>query len=134
LPLENLGLRLVLGFSESLQLFLVATPLILFAGAAQLTLASFAKSFKEAQTYLSMSLLLPMLPGLFLSMKPVEPELWMAAVPALGQQVMTSIVLRGEPIPMSYWAVSIGVSVLLTVMSLWYCVYLFRSEHFFKKS
>ena len=134
LPLENLGLRLVLGFSESLQLFLVATPLILFAGAAQLTLASFAKSFKEAQTYLSMSLLLPMLPGLFLSMKPVEPELWMAAIPALGQQVMTSIVLRGESIPMSYWAVSIGVSTVLTVLSLWYCVYLFRSEHFFKKS
>jgi hypothetical protein len=57
----------------------------------------------------------------------------MAAVPALGQQVMTSIVLRGESIPMSYWVVSIGVSVVLTVMSLWYCVYLFRSEHFFKK-
>lgn len=134
LPLENLGLRLVLGLPESFQLFLVAMPLILFAGAAQLTLASFAKSFKEAQTYLSVTLMLPMLPGLFFSMKPMEPALWMAAVPALGQQVMTSIVLRGEKIPLDYWLVSIGVSVVLTMFSIWYCVYLFRSEHFFKKA
>ena len=120
--------------SESLQLFLVAMPLILFAGAAQLTLASFAKSFKEAQTYLSITLMLPMLPGLFFSMKPMEPALWMAAVPALGQQAMTSIVLRGEDIPIEFWLVSIGVSIVLTLGSIWYCVYLFTSEHFFKKA
>lgn len=134
LPLENLGLRLVLGFSESLQLFLVAAPLVLLAGAVQLTLASFAKSFKEAQTYLSITLMLPMLPGLFFSMKPMEPALWMAGIPALGQQVMTSVVLRGEIISMEYWIVSVSVCVAFSVISLWYCVYLFRSEHFFKKS
>ena len=134
LPLENLGLRLVLGFSESAQLFLVAAPLVLLAGAAQLTLASFAKSFKEAQTYLSITLMLPMLPGLFFSMKPMEPALWMAAVPALGQQVMTSTVLRGEDVSAEYWIVSIAVSIVLSAICLWYCVYLFRSEHFFKKA
>ena len=133
LPLENIGLRLVLGTTEVIQLFLIATPLILFAGAAQLALASFAKSFKEAQTYLSISLMLPMLPGLFSSMKPMEPELWMMAVPALAQQVMTSIVLRGELIPGAYWAISIGVSTVLTAISIFFCVYLFSSEHFFKK-
>ena len=84
LPLENLGLRLVLGVSESVQLMYIAMPLILFAGAAQLLLATIAKSFKEAQTYLSATMLLPMLPGLFASMKPMEPSLWMAAVPRFG--------------------------------------------------
>ena len=47
LPLENLGLRLVLGFGEAIQLMCIAIPLILFAGAAQLLLATIAKSFKE---------------------------------------------------------------------------------------
>ena len=49
LPLENLGLRLVLGPSEGTQLMFIATPLILFAGAAQLLLATIAKSFKDTR-------------------------------------------------------------------------------------
>ena len=133
LPLENLGLRLVLGFQESVLLMLVALPLIVFAGAAQLMLATFAKSFKEAQTYLSFTLMFPMLPGIIFSMKPMEPALWMSAVPALGQQIMTSMVLRGESIPMMYWVISIGTLTVCTVAALWYTVRLFDSEHFFKK-
>jgi sodium transport system permease protein len=133
LPLENIGLRLVLGFWEASNMMLVAFPLIVLAGAAQLTLASFAKSFKEAQTYLSLTLMLPMIPGMLFSFKPMEPELWMALVPALGQQVMTTMILRGEQIPMEYWFLSAGSCFLLTVLSLTFCNRLFSSEHFFRK-
>lgn len=134
LPLENLGLRLVLGWNEAVQLMLIATPLILFAGAAQLLLATIAKSFKEAQTYLSATMLLPMLPGLFASMKPMEPSLWMSAVPALGQQVMTSMVLRGEVIGMDYWLSSLGICLSLTIFSLWIMTRVLSSEYLFQKS
>ena len=133
LPLENLGLRLVLGPSEGTQLMFIATPLILFAGAAQLLLATIAKSFKEAQTYLSITMLLPMLPGLFGSMKPMEPAIWMASVPALGQQVMTSMVLRGEAVGPEYWFTSIGVCIGLTIVSLWIMTRVLRSEYLFQK-
>ena len=133
LPLENLGLRLVLGLNEAIQLMFIAIPLILFAGAAQLLLATIAKSFKEAQTYLSATMLLPMLPGLFSSMKPMEPSLWMASVPALGQQVMTSMVLRGENIGVEYWLISIGVCIGLTIVSLWIMTRVLRSEYLFQK-
>ena len=133
LPLENLGLRLVLGFGESVQLMYIAMPLILFAGAAQLLLATIAKSFKEAQTYLSATMLLPMLPGLFASMKPMEPSLWMAAVPALGQQVMTSMVLRGETVGGEYLGISTGVCCVLTGVSLWIMIRVLSSEYLFQK-
>ena len=133
LPLENLGLRLVLGLKENVQMFTLAVPLILFAGAAQLLLSTIAKSFKEAQTYLSITLLLPMLPGLFASMKPMEPTLWMAAVPALGQQVMTSMVLRGETIPIEYWVASTGTCVVLTIGCMAWMIHLLSSEYLFKQ-
>ena len=133
LPLENLGLRLVLGVGESVQLMYIAMPLILFAGAAQLLLATIAKSFKEAQTYLSATMLLPMLPGLFASMKPMEPSLWMAAVPALGQQVMTSMVLRGETVGVGYLGISTGVCCILTGASLWIMTRVLSSEYLFQK-
>ena len=128
-----LGLRLVLGVSESVQLMYIAMPLILFAGAAQLLLATIAKSFKEAQTYLSATMLLPMLPGLFASMKPMEPSLWMAAVPALGQQVMTSMVLRGETVGLGYLGISTGVCCVLTGASLWIMTRVLSSEYLFQK-
>ena len=134
LPLENLGLRLVLGWTEAVQLMLIAIPLILFAGAAQLLLATVAKSFKEAQTYLSATMLLPMLPGLFASMKPMEPAVWMSAVPALGQQVMTSMVLRGEIIGLDYWLFSVGICLSLTIASLWIMTRVLSSEYLFEKS
>jgi sodium transport system permease protein len=133
LPLENLGLRLVLGGGESAKLMFIALPLILFAGSAQLLLATIAKSFKEAQTYLSATMLLPMLPGLFASMKPMEPSVWMSAVPALGQQVMTSMVLRGETIALDYWLISIGVCIGLTIVSLWVMTRVLSSEYLFQK-
>ena len=133
LPLENLGLRLVLGINESVQLMYIAMPLILFAGSAQLLLATIAKSFKEAQTYLSATMLLPMLPGLFASMKPMEPALWMAAVPALGQQVMTSMVLRGETVGIGYLGISTGVCFVLTSASLWIMTRVLSSEYLFQK-
>ena len=134
LPLENLGLRLVLGVTESIQLMLVCIPLICFAGAVQLTLAAFAKSFKEAQTYLSFTLFAPMLPGLIFTMKPVEPALWMTAVPALGQQVLTTMTLRGDEISSAHWALATGSCFAGMMLSLWLCVRLFSSEHFFRKS
>ena len=133
LPLENIGLRLILGVWEASVMMLVALPLIVLAGAAQLTLASFAKSFKEAQTYLSVTLMLPMIPGMLFSMRPMEPEVWMALVPALGQQVMTTMVLRGEDIPWMYWVLSVSSSLLVTILCLWFCIRLFSSEHFFRK-
>ncbi len=133
LPLENLGLRLVLGTNEVVQMLLLSIPLILFAGSAQLLLATVAKSFKEAQTYLSTTMLLPMLPGLFASMKPMEPSLWMSAVPALGQQVMTSMVLRGEEVSSAYWVVSTGVSIALTTICLVIMVRVLGSEYLFRK-
>jgi sodium transport system permease protein len=133
LPLENLGLRLVLGPMEAMKMLVIAFPLILFAGAAQLLLATIAKSFKEAQTYLSATMLLPMLPGLFASMKPMEPSLWMSTVPALGQQVMTSMVLRGEDISISYWGCSTGVCFVLTVLCLMIMTRVLGSEYLFRK-
>ena len=49
-----------------------------------------------------------MLPGLIFTMKPVEPALWMTAVPALGQQVLTTMTLRGDEISLGSLGVGYG--------------------------
>lgn len=128
LQLETLGFRIVLDAATAGQIFLIALPLAPFAGAAQLLIASFTRSFKEAQLYISLSLTLPMLPGMVMSMNPIKTEDWMLAVPLLGQQLMGTQLLRGEGIdPLGYALASAG-TLGISVLFLWITVRLFNGE------
>ena len=62
------------------------------------SIATFARSFREAQTYLSVLTLAPTLPGVLLAIHPVNTAAWMMLVPVLGQQALVLDVLRGEPV------------------------------------
>jgi sodium transport system permease protein len=77
---------------------LASIPLSLFAGAMQIAVAMNAKSFKEAQSTLSFLMLLPMLPGVVVSMLELKTALWMYAVPILSNQILLREIAKGEPI------------------------------------
>lgn len=96
-PLDELGLVLDLGPVEIAGVLAATVPIALFAAAAQLLIATFARTFKEAQTYLSLTMLVPMVPGVVMSIKPIHSALWMMPIPLFGQQVLLMDVLRGEP-------------------------------------
>jgi sodium transport system permease protein len=112
IPLQDLGVRFHLGAREAAGLLAACLPLALFAGAVQITLALFARTFKEAQTYLSMLMMVPMIPATFLSLSPIKTQLWMMAVPVLGQTVLMTDVLRGEGRPALWFALA-GLSAAL---------------------
>ncbi|MCO4762365.1 MAG: ABC transporter permease [Myxococcales bacterium] len=95
-PLEELGVRGDLGVLQVVLIAMVVLPLAPLASAAQLYVATFARSFKEAQTWLSVLLFLPMIPGVIATIMPIRPSTWMFAVPALSQQLLITDALRGE--------------------------------------
>ncbi len=97
-PLEQLGMQVGLGVKEVIMLFVFLTPLAFIASAAQTALAAFAKSFREAQTQVSMLMLLPGLPSLVLALNPIKPQLWYYAVPFFGQSFLIESITRGEAI------------------------------------
>jgi sodium transport system permease protein len=127
-PLELLGVRVQLTPLTVLSLLAVSLPLAPLAAALQLAVASFAASIKEAQTWLSITLFLPMVPGMVMSVRPVNPQTWMAAVPVLGQQVLSGRVLRGEALPPAEIALSVGVTLALAAGLLGALTVLFRQE------
>ena len=98
-PLDELGVSLSLGAREVASVLLAVLPLSLCAAAAQLFVASFAKSFKEAQTYLSFMMFAPTLPAVFFGIRPIEAEMWMYPVPVLGQEALLMGIIRGEMVP-----------------------------------
>lgn len=97
LPLEELGLRMNFTWSSAVLTLLWLVPLAGFGVALEMLLASFARTFKEAQTYLSLFLLIPTLPSLFLIYSPISSSWWTALVPALAQVTAILDLLKGEP-------------------------------------
>ena len=90
-PLEQLGMQLSLGGRQVVLMALAVAPMALLASALQMFVATFARSFKEAQTYVSLLLIVPMLPGLVTAVYPLQTAAWMtpgpravAAAPAGG--------------------------------------------------
>ncbi|MEM1247719.1 MAG: ABC transporter permease [Acidobacteriota bacterium] len=95
-PLEKLDVELSLGGSQIVWILVLLLPLALLASSAQMLVATFARSFKEAQTYVSLLTFAPMLPGVISSVRPLDTETWMAGVPALAQQQLLMGVIGGE--------------------------------------
>ena len=79
---------------------------MIFIGTCLLTcIAAGAKSVKEAQSYMSVLMLLPMIPTIVLMVNPVKNQLWMLTVPFLAQNQMILKLVRSEPISTTEWAV-----------------------------
>ncbi|MEW6023750.1 MAG: ABC transporter permease [Pseudomonadota bacterium] len=95
LPLEELGMTWSLGWLDVVKVCIVALPLALLAAALQIALAMNAKSFKEAQSVLSIVLFLPMIPGVVVSMMELNTAAWMYAVPMLSNQTLLREMSKG---------------------------------------
>ena len=86
-------------------MMLILLPMVFLGGTLLTVIAAGAKSVKEAQSYLGLLILLPMIPTLVLMVNPVKNQLWMFAVPFLSQNQMLLKVIRGDTISGMQWLV-----------------------------
>lgn len=127
-PLTEVGLGLSLDAATCLALFLVTAPVTLLAASLQTIVAAFAKSFREAQTYLSFLLFLPMLPTLALFILPVKSKLWMMAVPILGQSLLIEKLVRAERLESMQVAVATACTLAVGGVLAWVAAKLYHRE------
>jgi sodium transport system permease protein len=118
IPLEQAGISMSLGPREVSLLVLIAVPLALFVSALELMLATFARTVREGQTYLSVVPLVAFLPGLIMEVNHVNSASWMSFVPFLSQQILFSSLMRGEAGLQSGLVMAAVVSVGLTLVCL----------------
>ncbi len=127
-PLRSLGVDLNLGLSMQLSIVALAIPLALFAAAVQMLTALYAKSFKEAQSYLSIMIMVPMLPVMAMQLLSLKSATWMYLVPVLGQQQLLTDVMRGDGLaPLNYFLAS-GMTSVLALATVMYLSRLLRTE------
>jgi sodium transport system permease protein len=119
LPLEELDIKLYLGPAQAVRMFLCALPLAPFGAALQMLVASTARSFKEAQTYLNLLNFLPMMPAMFLMLHPSDAASWMALIPTVAQVTSIVDILEGESPGLLRFGLMWGSTLLYTAVLLW---------------
>lgn len=95
-PIDSLTISLSMG--KVLLIFVWCLPFVCVAGALLVLVASFTKSYKEAQSYLGMVMLVPSLPLIVLGLLSPQPALNNMWVPSLSQGLIIVETAKGEAI------------------------------------
>jgi len=115
LPLDELGVRSVISFSDIALVAFISLPLVLLATIFQLFVAIFSKSFKEAQSYIGLLIMVPMGSGYYVMFSDLN-QAWQYWVPILSSQVLMEEVLSGNPVAPSAYFASFGVALAFALV------------------
>jgi sodium transport system permease protein len=108
MPVGAFGMDLTLGFETLMKILVVVSPVAILAAALLTLLASFAKSYREAQSYMGLVILIPMIPSLIFMANPVKAEGWMMNVPLFSQNMLIGEFIRDQQVPLAWYAMSIA--------------------------
>lgn len=127
-PLPAVGIPFLFGLAELGRFVVALIPLILLMPAILLYVGSRGRSFKEAQSNLSVLLfVVSLIPIVQMFLQKKEPA-WLTWIPISGQYALLSRALRGEALPLTELLQSFAVPSLLTLGALLAVARLFSRE------
>jgi sodium transport system permease protein len=89
------GMQLHIGFTAVLSVFLMALPLAVLFSAGLITISLFAKSYKEAQSYVSPLMILVIVPAVAAMLPGVELTAKLALIPILNVSLLCKELVTG---------------------------------------
>ncbi len=128
MPLEQLGMTPNFGPGVMLATLTIFLPFILLGAALMTIVASFTKSYREAQTWLSAVLIAPTLPILIVSILTLRPRTEFMFVPSLSQHLLLVDMVKNEPVNALHVAISVASTLVFGLILTWVCARLYRRE------
>ena len=128
MPLERLGMTPNFGPGVVLAALAIFLPFILVGAALMTLVASFTKSYREAQTWLSVVLIAPTMPILIVSILTLRPRLEFMFIPSLSQHLLLVDMVKNEPINALHVSISVVSTLILGILLTWVCARLYRRE------
>ena len=113
MPTGSLGIDLNISTGTGAKILAVIAPVALLAAALLTLLATYAKSFREAQSYMGLVIMIPMIPSILFMANPIKPEAWMMWIPMFSQNLLISEFVRGELVPATWLLISSGGTLLI---------------------
>lgn len=98
-PLDQIGLNFHITTQQILLMIVATLPLAFLATSMQMLLGIFAKSFKDAQGYIGILMMIPIIPMFLTMLNPTASMDWMYAVPMYGQHLLLVEVLGAKDVP-----------------------------------
>ena len=128
MPLEQLGMTPNFSPGVMLAALLLFAPFILLGAALMTLVASFTKSYREAQTWLSVVLIAPTMPILIVSILTLRPRLEFMFVPSLSQHLLLVDMVKNEPVNNLHVVISVVSTLIFGALLTWICARLYRRE------
>lgn len=128
IPLDKLGVAVDIGPGFILRAGLLMVPLVMVFAALQTIVAAYAKSYREAQTYLSLLMVVPMIPSVLMMVNPMQGETWSVATPLLSQNILVMEMAKGEVVDVARFGLSFGTTLALAIALVWVAVRIYHRE------
>jgi sodium transport system permease protein len=130
LPLEEIGMSWNLGWGELLLVCLATLPLALLSSALYVAMAMNAKTFKEAQTTVSLVMILPLLPGFVVSFMELKTAQWMYLMPMLSNQTLIKELAKSGDIGFAPFALTFLCSLVPALLIVAFASWRMKSEKY----
>ena len=127
-PLERLGMATQFGPVTALAIFGIVLPFIPLGAALMTVVASFTRSYKEAQTWLTAVLLIPTVPILFAGIYALRPSTALLLVPSLSQHLLITSLMKGETPGLVDVAISASATFAIGLALGWVATRLYQRE------
>ena len=128
MPLEQLGMTPNFGLPVVFAALAIFLPFVLLGSALMTLVASFTKSYREAQTWLSVVLVAPTLPILIVSILMLRPRMEFMFIPSLSQHLLLVDMIKNEPVNALHVAISVVSTLIIGIIMTWVCARLYRRE------
>jgi sodium transport system permease protein len=126
--LERVGMSADFGLRVAVGIVLACLPLVPLGAALMTLVAAFTRSYREAQTYVGFVLLVPTLPLVFAAILGLQPRIALMAIPSLGQHFIILSLIRMQPLPAAYVALSVCATLALAALCVFAAGRLYRRE------
>ena len=127
-PLEALGMSANFGLPVVLAIFAVMVAFVPLGAGLMTVVASFTRSNREAQTWLSVVLLIPMAPIMVAVINSTRPSTALMSVPSLSQHLLATSLMRGDPLDPTHFLVSVATTLGAGLLLIWVAMRLYRRE------
>jgi sodium transport system permease protein len=127
-PFEVLGMAANFGPRVVLAIFGVMVAFVPVGAGLMTVVASFTRSNREAQTWLSLVLMIPIAPVMYAVFTGTKPSAALMIIPSMSQHLLTTALMRGDPIDPLHVVLSACSSLVLGVALMLCAVGLYRRE------
>lgn len=128
IPLEALGMSANFGPRVILTIFAVMVTFVPMGAGLMTVVASFTRSNREAQSWLSVVMMLPIAPIMFAVVSGTKPSAPLMAVPSLSQHLLATSLMRGDSIPALHVLICAGTTLALGALLVGVAIKLYQRE------